>query len=886
MARDSLPGRMRVYQGPLFPRVESGNLLAPDEVAARITNMAATPDGSLKSIVGPTPYLPWLGVSGSDWFPQTEFGPASGPLVDLGLSTEHNYFEDYGDTHGVHHAVIGGGTREILLLHTGNEIWSFEGWERGWRVLLGPKDSTVPPFKSAEYSTAGIMDTKAAQPPTQFETAPNGVIIVPQGDRAYFYDGVVVAPLGYSTAPGAPQGLGPRSSSPEPQSFRYLPSSGEAYFKNPWTTTALKDQNQDNSDVLTPMRNDVDFAHDAQRGFYEGYPAAGRRTSQHWIPGVVLTTGMHPAFGRCYVGTVSFPAGMTPLSINTQSNGNSLAAVSVPSTVGVLLEGEYYGAAQWIDRWGNLSPVSKRSNPIRFDRQVSAGVQIIGSQTSGYGQDNRRHCQVPGAGELVAKQIGWTAIEPGPPGTIGRILYRTRDTYNSGTNELLELPPNASGGTTAYATLPDNISKFYADNVADARLRNPAPELVPVPKFKLCRIALGRLWITGIENAPGMIRPSLPGRWGTFPANQEIFPDPRAGDMTGLWSSPNGLLAFTKTSTYLVTSRGDSFETRSLSSTVGCVAPSSIAEMSGGTLVWLGVGGFYQIDSPTGSPQLISGPIGNRLKNLNLARSAGATAEFDPVSGEYRCWVAIDGTSHNSVCFAYDGEGWRERTDMYEVTDVCVTQNHQSHMIVCGRASGTAQYRDVKAGTTAKKTFFGKHGVWVLDHENHTWIPEKVVPSIETSWIGAGSSQQRKSVIRAYLWLRETQKPAVALTESAKTPGVAIPALALQVSVYTDWRKKRTISGTVVATPVSYASMYPEEDPPPAWEQESWATNTETWKRRRPFWVKVEISVPSCEVFKLRMEPTEDPYRFEFIGLSFDMIARPGARMSKVTETI
>tara|TARA_R100001443_G_scaffold116780_1_gene138468 strand:- start:477 stop:719 length:243 start_codon:yes stop_codon:yes gene_type:complete len=80
--------------------------------------------------------------------------------------------------------------------------------------------------------------------------------------------------------------------------------------------------------------------------------------------------------------------------------------------------------------------------------------------------------------------------------------------------------------------------------------------------------------------------------------------------------------------------------------------------------------------------------------------------------------------------------------------------------------------------------------------------------------------------------------------------------------------------------------MYPEEDPPPAWEQESWATTTETWKRRRPFWVKVEISVPSCEVFKLQMEPTQDPYRFEFIGLSFDMVARPGARMSKVTETI
>ena len=868
----------RVYQGPLFPRVESGSLLAPDKVAARITNMVSTTEGSLKSVIGPAPYLPWIDAA------PVGVGDSAG-------ATAHNYFDDYNDTHGIFHAVIAGGTREIFLLHSGKEIWSFEGWERGWRVILGPGERGlyVPGSTQIDvrYKTSGIANDSVARAPTQFEAAPNGVIIVPQGDRAYFYDGVVVAPLGYNSVPGAPQGLGPRSSSSEPQSFKYTKVTGEAYFKNPWDTTGFKEQDKNDTDFLTPMQNDIGYAHDAQRGFYEGYPNTNRRTSQHWIPGVVLTTGMHPAFGRCYVGTVSFPPGMSPLSIDFAGPGGKgeLAAVSVPSTVGVLLEGEYYGAVQWIDRWGNLSPVSERSNSIRFDRQVSAGAQVVGA-VSGYGASSRRYNQVPGAGELVAKQVGWAGIEAGPVGTIGRILYRTRDTFNSGTNELFEVPPNASGGITAYATLPDNISTFYADNVSDSRLRKPAPALVPVPKFKLCRLALGRLWVAGIEGAPGMIRPSLPGRWGTFPANQEIFPDPRAGEITGLWSSPNGLLAFTKTSIYLVASKGGGFETRSLSSTIGCVAPSSIAEMPGGILVWLGVDGFYQMDASNPVPQPISVSIGDRMKNLYLARAEGATAAFDPKSGEYRCWVSIDGTSYNSVCFAYDGEGWRERTDVYEVTDVCVTQNHQSYMIVCGRASGTAQYRDVKGGETQKKTFFAKDGVWVLDHENHTWIPEKVVPSIETSWIGAGSSQQRKSVIRAYLWLRETQKPSVALLESAKTPGVVTPALSLQVSGYTDWRKKRTISGTVVATPASYASMYPEEDPPPAWEQESWATTTETWKRRRPFWVKVEISVPSCEVFKLQMEPTEDPYRFEFIGLSFDMVARPGARMSKVTETI
>ncbi len=888
-----------VYQGPLFPRVESGSFVAPDKIAARITNMTTTSEGSLESVLGPAPYLPWTSLQGS------AVGDFSAQLIlDAGLSVDHNYFEDYMATHGIFHAVIENGTREILLLHCGKEIWSFEGWERGWRVILGP--GKVVAGESTQtvvnYKTDGIVNDSTSQPPTQFEAAPNGVIIVPQGDRAYFYDGIVVAPLGYNKAPGAPQGLGPRSTSATPQSFKYTKKTGEAYFKNPWDTTNFKDEDKEHSDITVPLRNDGGYAHDAQRGFYDGFPDSKQETKQYWIAGNQLITGMHSAFGRCYVGTVMFPEGMSPLSIRTHAadNNETVAAIRTPGSVGLLLDGEYYAAVQWIDRWGNLSPVSQRSNMLRFDRQVSAGIQIIGN-TGNYGKDTRRHNQVPGAGELVAKQVAWTGISPGPDATIGRILYRTRDVLNSGSNELLEVPPNASGGATAYATLPDNISTFYPDNVSDARLRNPAPDLSPVPKFTLCRIALGRLWIGGVEDAPGMIRPSLPGRWGTFPAGTEMFPDPSGGMITGLWSSPNGLLAFTSNSIYLVSSVGISFSTRALSTTIGCVAPSSLAEMPGGVLVWLAADGFYQMTSSEADPVPISVAIGNRLKNLNFARLQQATAAFDPMSGEYRCWVPIDGTSRNSVCFVYDGEGWRERTDMYDVTDVCVTRNHQSYMLTCGQASGTVQYLEGNSNEIKRTKWYGignspkANGVWVLDHENHTWIPDTtyIVPSIETSWLGSGSSQQKKTVIRVYLWLRETQKPENKVTELTLKGGqvTQTPDLSLKVSVFTDWRMSRVVSDEVLTTPISYAPLYPEEDPPPAWEQEVWSTTTETWKRRRPFWAKVEVSVPSCEVFKLKLEPlavSGTAYRFEFLGLAFDVIPRgaSGTRMTKVTETL
>ena len=131
-------------------------------------------------------------------------------------------------------------------------------------------------------------------------------------------------------------------------------------------------------------------------------------------------------------------------------------------------------------------------------------------------------------------QVAWTGVPTGPDHCVGRIIYRTKDLVNSGDIKFYELPLNAASVATGFATLPDNVTTVYPDNIPDSFLALPIQEFVPVPKFKLCQIAFGRLWIGNIEGSEGMIRPSMPGQWGTFKKNEELYPDPAGGEITGM----------------------------------------------------------------------------------------------------------------------------------------------------------------------------------------------------------------------------------------------------------------------------------------------------------------------------------------------------------------
>tara|TARA_R110002110_G_scaffold29784_2_gene105781 strand:+ start:65 stop:1897 length:1833 start_codon:yes stop_codon:yes gene_type:complete len=597
------------------------------------------------------------------------------------------------------------------------------------------------------------------------------VVIVPQGGIAYFYDGDVIAPLGFPEKPGSPSGEGP----------------------------------QTNIDVVpgTPgPPNNLGYAH---RGAANATAVISISTGFPVVTPPVTLTGF---FGNCRLGTTTFSDVLSTGSAEKNTYG------------GFLKDGAWRCAVQFIDRWGNLSPLSPPSGDIKLVKMENADTEAI----SAYGDTQTV--------ESLRYQFLWTGIDGGPDHCVGRILLRTKDLLNSGDSKYYELPSNFGGGFFEFATIPDNITTTFPDDVPDTALLTEATNAVPVPEFKLCRVAFSRLWIANFKSQPGALRYSVVGKWGTFEEESLIFPDPTGDEITGLWPTDQGLLVFTGSSTFLFVSNseGTGFRASTLSTTVGCSAPSSLQTLRNGQTVWLGEKGFYSYSGTTLDP--ISVVIQPTIIKINKSRVQQSASALDREMDEYRCWVPTDGSTTNNLCLVYDGEGWRQRTDV-KATSVCVTKDHRNYMLAVGEVA---------------KSGGADHSLWLLDREALSYTRASARDSVvQTAWLRSIQSRRRSTLLTVYIWMRATRKGD------------------LTVEAYRDWRESPIVETTASAT--NPPKLYAEEDPPSFWDETLAGAAGTSWVRRRPFWVKVDFHMPSCEVFKLKFKYSGD---WEFVGMLFE----------------
>jgi hypothetical protein len=732
----------------------SSKLIAPDTVFRSIRNLSRTPDGSYRSVPQPVPLIP--ATAGG-----APTGPSAAPSPNTPIA--------YGYCYGVHHARVKEGQRELILLHTedtdlGNagEIWEFQGWLSNWNCIIGP--TARQPYVVAELATPAPDDF-----PTQWITTPNGVVIIPAGSRAYFYDGVVALPLGYDHAPGPPVGLGPDSTSSE------------------WFPVAQ-------------------------------VPLLGVNDSGYTMDGIEnhAMSEMHPMFKMGRVGTVETPGNVSALA----ETGNETLKSQV---MGYLKPGRYRGAYQWMDRWGNLSPLSPVSNDIRFRRQPAMALVDPVAPSVDYTLKWVHS-------DCALKEVAWTGIRPGPEGTIGRILYRTKDLENSGDPNLYELPRDASLNVNYFATLPDNASDTYPDNIPDAWLINRPLAVQLVPSFRLAEMAFGSLFMANARGQEGALWWSLPGRWGTVGAANVMYPDPQGAEITGLKKVEAGLLIFTENSTLLLTMTSQGVpDVKPLSTTTGCVAPSTIVTMRNGVTVWLASEGFYAYAA--GQISYIFTDHIRRVTRFNRARIRKAVACFDQWTGEYRCWLSTEGQAKNGTCLCYDGVNWTHRLD-FAAAGVTVTNDHRKLVIACGA---------LPAGT---------EGPFVLDRNGDT-----TTAFLRTAWIRSTHSRERGSIRRARLWLRES---GAAPTSSDK----------IEVSLSRDYRDETIATATVEPYPAVDTRVVDADAGivnPDLWDTAVW--DDATWRERRPFWASIDFDVPTCEVFRITITSTR---RMEIVGLSFE----------------
>jgi len=234
----------------------------------------------------------------------------------------------------------------------------------------------------------------------------------------------------------------------------------------------------------------------------------------------------------------------------------------------------------------------------------------------------------------------------GPEGTVARVIYRTRNHSEDGINE---------GDTTLFrlATVRNNAEDLHFDAIRSSNLNSPKPDIatgpLPAPRARFSGLFGGCLWLDGGISDGLSLYYSAPGLIEQFGAANFVQLSSEGGAITGLFGSYTNLLVFRERGIDVVTgSFAAGFQVSTISNSVTCLSPHTIAAVPGLGVVFLGTDGVYGL---TGG--LEGGAIAD-LVNLTLGQDEfvqrmtpdclpRAVAVFSAAAREYQLYFPAQG---------------------------------------------------------------------------------------------------------------------------------------------------------------------------------------------------------------------------------------------------
>ena len=464
-----------------------------------------------------------------------------------------------------------------------------------------------------------------------------------------------------------------------------------------------------------------------------------------------------------------------------------------------LLRGSWQAAYRWIDYWGNLSPLSQRSEAVlTSSKRVSVAHSSSGNT----------------AAESLQFNLLWINIQQGEGTTVGGIFCRTKDQYNSGSSLLYEYP-SSSLSNAAY-NIPGSLAEKIPDSVPDTELVLEPLDVIPVPLFRVAEVAFGQLWVAGMESNPSVVHRSVPGKWGTFLRNEFEAVAPSGNRIIALKKCNQGLLVFTDSTTSLISQNNDTggFYVVQLSASIGAVGQESICEFGSTAIVWLSRRGFAAWDGQ--AVTIISTNIEARTDRINWGRAVQSCAVYNPVRGEYLCSVPYEASSENNRVFVFDGVGFRELADF-----------KMQHAV---QINGMIVYsgKDTDASSTERS------GVWVFGGESAEYSSQSRTIILETPWM-AVMGGGRFSLKEVLLTLRETTS-----FPDNNASGI------INCEIYRDFNKR-----DIVAT-ITFQTRSKERIPPAFDTASIGAAQEAYFMQRRAFQQRKGAGAASAEVLKFR----------------------------------
>ncbi len=279
----------------------------------------------------------------------------------------------------------------------------------------------------------------------------------------------------------------------------------------------------------------------------------------------------------------------------------------------------------------------------------------------------------------------------GPPGTVARRLYRTKNNIAltfEGDNEFNIDPSQAV--FFFHSEIQDNMSTTFDDCSPDFMLGSQ------LSTSDYGAIPSGVKYMASFKNTmfyAGMTANQLRFSRPLFPeitplANTIEIGASSHGPITGMYATKNALVVFKTRAIYLI--KGDTssgFYAQTLTEDSGCVAPGSIREIPGVGLVYLGLDGVNVLDGAlenTGTQTRvsnISAPIQKYIDDINFSAALNVRSIVHHKDKEFWLCIPRIGQQENDMIlvFHYDIGAWSIRPD-FPVKCVVETADHRGYV--------------------------------------------------------------------------------------------------------------------------------------------------------------------------------------------------------------
>jgi len=314
-----------------------------------------------------------------------------------------------------------------------------------------------------------------------------------------------------------------------------------------------------------------------------------------------------------------------------------------------LITNTYEYAVQFITDTGSASPLSDRSNRASF---IGGGTSV----TDQVAND-----------KLVTARYGMNLqnIPIGPPGTVRRLIHRTK---NMGDER------GGFGEELYFLTyIDDNSTESWLDAIPDSALGSLAPlsfELIPVPTASIGASFQNRLFLAGDPNQPYAISYSSAGLPEEFRSQNVLSVSSRVGGkITGLVPYNNLLIVFRENSIDAIIATANGYAVTPVNGSIGSLSPSTATSIATLGLMFLGsdrkfylLTGNYSGGSSLQVTEMSKG-IGKYLRRINLSALNRAFALYIDRDREYWCHVPFNGTPITNAGLVYHLEtgGWSLR---------------------------------------------------------------------------------------------------------------------------------------------------------------------------------------------------------------------------------